>query len=86
MVSAQRTRAMLGVWQLPGAQAAEYVVRPRGLHPGWAYTLTDDSSGLRRRVSGADAMQQGLRVRTGASGRSALLLFSASRHPRMEPA
>jgi alpha-galactosidase len=78
MVSADRRRAMIGIWQLPGAPAGDYVVYPGGLQPGWDYTLTYDNTQLQQSVSGFEAMRHGLRVHTGAPGMSELLLLRTS--------
>jgi hypothetical protein len=78
LASADRARALLGVWRFPGAVESSRLVFPRGLHPGLRYRVTYDNTGSNRLIDGGALMDHGLRVEAGAPGCSELLLFEAT--------
>jgi alpha-galactosidase len=77
IASADRSRALLGAWRLPGAAERSQLLFPRGLNPGLRYRVTYDNSGLTRTIDGGEAIDAGMRIEAGAPGCSELLIFDA---------
>jgi alpha-galactosidase len=75
LVSADASRACVGVWRLPGATSDAYHFRPRGLHPGWRYRLIHDNTGQERVLDGGVLRDHGVMVPVGGTGCSELLLL-----------
>lgn len=73
--SADRRRAVIGLFRLGTARSAEYTVRPRGLDVGENYTVTLDNTGERFEESGRALVDQGIRVRREAPLTSELILI-----------
>jgi alpha-galactosidase len=76
-VSADRTRALVGLFRLAGPAEEEYPLRLRGLDPGREYRVTFDNSGGTAALSGAALLNEGLRVRLARPMTSELLVVEA---------
>ncbi|MEW6750327.1 MAG: alpha-galactosidase [Candidatus Latescibacterota bacterium] len=77
LASAERDRALCGVFQLSAPRSPEYGLRPRGLHAGRRYRVTFDNLGQTCELDGFTLMQQGVRVRLEGALTSELLLLEA---------
>ena len=77
LAARDRTRGIIGLFQLAAPRTPEYVLRPRGLDPGRRYQVTWDNSGCSCAVDGFTLMQSGLVVRLEGALTSELLLFQA---------
>jgi hypothetical protein len=74
-VSADRSRALVGLFRLAGPAPEEYHLRLRGLDPGREYRVTFDNSGGTATMSGLALMNEGLRVTLGKALTSELLVL-----------
>jgi alpha-galactosidase len=77
MASPDRTRAIAGIWRLPGASGEGYRFRPRGLAASHRYRMVYDNTRDEREVDGGSLLDNGLLVPVAATGCSELLLFEA---------
>jgi alpha-galactosidase len=75
--SADRSRAVIGLFRTGDVGDNDFVVRPRGLDRGCTYRLTFDNSGEEIKVSGYVLAQDGVRVHLPANLTSELLLIQA---------
>ena len=77
LASADRTRAICGLFQLAAPTTPEYTVRLRGLDCARRYRVTFDNAGQSCEVDGVTLMQQGLTIRLAGALTSELLLVEA---------
>ncbi|MGA2975186.1 MAG: alpha-galactosidase [Spirochaetia bacterium] len=77
MVSADRTRAIAGVFRLSDPAAPEYLLRMRGLDIGRRYRVTFDGTGESCLLDGFTLMKTGVTIRREAALTSELLLCEA---------
>ena len=75
--SADRRRAVAGVFRLVNADADEYRLRLRGVDPARRYRITIEPGGLTTAADGLALLQQGLTVRLDTPLSSRLLLCEA---------
>jgi alpha-galactosidase len=78
--SADRSRAVAGLFRLPDASGDGYRFRPRGLDLSRRYRVSYDSAGFTREVDGGMLMDTGLYVPVSAAFTSELLLFEVIRN------
>ena len=76
-VSADRSRAVAGVFRLVNAEADTYTLRFRGLDPGRQYRVTTEPGGLATVTDGFALLEQGVSVRLDTPLTSRLLLCEA---------
>lgn len=76
-VSADRGRAIAGVFRLGGKADDNYLFRFRGLDPALRYTLTTEPGTLVETASGAELMRHGVDIRLDDPLTSRLLLAQA---------
>jgi alpha-galactosidase len=76
-VSADRRKAVAGVFRLVNAEEDAYCLRFRGLDPLLRYRLTVEPGGLTAEADGLSLVQQGYTVRLDTPLTSRLLLLSA---------
>jgi alpha-galactosidase len=76
-VSADRRKAVAGVFRLVNAEEDTYCLRFRGLDPSLRYRLTIEPGGLAAEADGLSLVQQGYQVRLDTPLTSRLLLLSA---------
>lgn len=77
LASADRTRALCGLFQLAAPAAPEYLLRLRGLDIGRRYRVTFDNSGQTCEMEGVTLMQQGITLRREGALTSELLVIEA---------
>ena len=76
LASADRTRAVCGLFQLGNPTQPEYRLRLRGLDAGRRYRVTWDNSGQTAEADGFTLMNQGITVRLEGALTSELLLIT----------
>lgn len=76
LASADRTRAVCGLFQLGNPTQTEYLLRLRGLDAGRRYRVTFDNSGQTAEADGFTLMNQGITVRLEGALTSELLLVT----------
>jgi alpha-galactosidase len=74
LASADRSRALCGLFQLGGPTQPDYLLRLRGLDAGRRYRVTWDNTGHTCEMDGVTLMQQGITVRLEGALTSELLL------------
>ena len=74
LASADRTRAICGLFQLSGVCDPEYLLRFRGLDPSRRYRVTFDNDGSSCEVDGLTLTKQGLTIRLEGALTSELLI------------
>jgi alpha-galactosidase len=79
LASADRTRAICGIFQLAAPRQDEYLLRFRGLDPSRRYRVTFDNSDRTAEMDGAGLMYRGLSVRLEGALTSELLLVETAR-------
>ena len=77
LASADRTRAICGLFQLAAPEQPEYLLRLRGLDLSRRYRVTFDNSGQTCDMDGVTLMKQGLTVRLEGALTSELLVLAS---------
>ncbi|MBU6348858.1 MAG: alpha-galactosidase [Chloroflexi bacterium] len=77
LAAQDRSRAIVGVFQLAAPQADEYLLRCRGLDVGRRYRVIFDNSGQQCEVDGFTLMKRGISIRLEGALTSELLLMEA---------
>lgn len=77
MAEKDATKGMIGVFRLAEDAKDEVRVFPRGVDPSKTYAVTFDNFGAQAVFTGAELMQNGLRVRLGGALTSELILYQA---------
>ena len=70
-------QGMIGIFRLAEGEKDEVRVYPRGVDPSKTYAVTLDNFGSEAVFTGAELIQNGLRVRLGGALTSELILYRA---------
>lgn len=77
LVSADRMKAAIGIFALPGANTASVTIIPRGLDASKNYSVTFDNTGDKVLVSGRELITQGIKTMPLTAMTSELVLLEA---------
>ncbi len=77
LVSADRTKAAIGIFTLPKADITSVTIIPRGLDVSMKYSVTFDNTGDKVLVSGWDLVTHGIKTRSLSTMTSELILIEA---------
>ena len=77
MAGKDAEKGMIGVFRLAEGEKDETRVYPRGVDPSKTYAVTFDNFGAEAVFTGAELIQNGLRVRLGGALTSELILYRA---------